>query len=92
MGLGYEVNKPVLDSKAGEAVLQLRSALDKVEAIATWLANNPVVNEVDPLFNDPFNYTADEAYALRMYFSSVDQIRTQNTTLMAIGRKMTGLE
>ncbi|AWN05885.1 hypothetical protein SEA_CRICKO_19 [Streptomyces phage CricKo] len=92
MGLGYEVNKPILDGKAGEAVLQLRSALDKVEAIATWLANNPVVNEVDPLWSDPFNYTADESYALRMYFSSVDQIRTQNGTLMAVGRKMTGLE
>lgn len=91
MGLGLEVNKNVLDMKAAQAVLELRSALDKTEAIAKWLANHPVVDTVDPLVVD-FGYTADEAYALRSYFESVDSIRTGNSNLIDIGRKMTGLE
>lgn len=91
MALGLEVNKGILDIKAAQAVLEMRSALDKTEAIAKWLANHPVVNTEDPLVID-FGYTADEAYALRLYFESVDAIRTNNTTLIDIGRKMTGLE
>jgi len=92
MGLGLEVNKPVLDMKAAQAVLELRSALDKHEAIAAWLANHPVVDGTDPLTTGDFNYTADEAYALRLYFEGVDGIRVNNPNLISTGRKMTGLE
>jgi len=91
MGLGLEVSKQVLDMKAAQAVLELRSALDKTEAITTWLANHPVVDGVDPLIAD-FGYNVDEAYVLRFYFEGVDAIRIANPNLIAVGRKMTGLE
>jgi len=91
MGLGLEVTKQGLDMSAAQAVLELRRALDKHEAIAAWLANHPVVDGVDPMMSD-FGYTADEAYVLRMYFEGVDAIRTANPNLISTGRKMTGLE
>jgi hypothetical protein len=92
MGLGLEVNKGILDVKAAQAVLELRSALDKHEAIAAWLANHPVVEGVDPLTSAEFGYNADEAYAIRLYFEGVDALRVNNPNLIAVGRKMTGLE
>lgn len=91
MGLGLEVSKQVLDMKAAQAVLELRSALDKTEAITTWLANRPVVDGIDPLIAE-FGYNADEAYVLRFYFEGVDAIRVANPNLISTGRKMTGLE
>jgi hypothetical protein len=91
MSLGLDVSKPVLDQKAAQAVLELRSALDKHETIAAWLANHPVVDAVDPLIEE-FGYTADEAYALRYYFEGVENIRAANANLISTGRKMTGLE
>lgn len=92
MGLGLEVGKGTLDNKAAEAVLKLREALDKAETIASWLGNHPVVNAVDPLTSEEFGYNADEAYALRYFFESVAAIRAANESVMAAGRKMTGLE
>lgn len=91
MPIGYEVNASIFNTKVAEAVLAMRSALSKVEGIAAWLTNNPVVDGVDPLVAD-FGYTADEAYAARIYFETVDGIRVNNTNITAIGRKMTGLE
>lgn len=91
MALGLEVTKTVLNTKAAQAVMELRSALDRTEAIAVWLANHPVINGVDPLISD-FEYNADEAYALRLYFEGVDAIRIANPNLISVGRKMTGLE
>lgn len=91
MGLGLEVSKPVLDMKAAQAVLGLRSALDSHETIAAWLANHPVVSGTDPLIAD-FGYNTDEAYVLRFYFEGVEAIRTANPNLISTGRKMTGLE
>lgn len=92
MALGYEVNKGTLDAKCAEAVISVRAALVKVETVAAWLANHPVVESVDPLTAEPFNYSTDEAYAMRLYFESVDSIRSTNTNLTDIGRKMTGLQ
>lgn len=92
MGLGLDVSKPVLDMSVAQAVLELRRALDKHEGIAAWLANHPVIDGTDPLTTDPFGYTADEAYVLRVYFEGVDAIRVANPNLIATGRKMTGLE
>lgn len=91
MGLGLTVDKPTLDMKAAQAVLELRSALDKHEAIAAWLANRPVVNGTDPLESE-FGYNADEAYAIRLYFEGVENIRVSNSNLTTVGRKFTGLE
>lgn len=93
MPLGYEVNKGILDQKAGEAVLSLRAALDQIENVAGWLNNNPnegATPETDPLVTD-FGYTTDEAYVLRIFFETVSQLRIANASVIEIGRKMTGL-
>lgn len=92
MTLGFDVNKQMLDQKAAAAVIAVRSALEKVEAIQSWLGNHPVVDSVDPLTQEPFGYSDDEAYALRLYFGTVDGLRTGNTAMSEVGRKMTGLE
>lgn len=92
MTLGIEVTKQMLDAKVAQAVISVRSALEKVQAIQAWLVNQPVVDNVDPLTQAPFDYTADEAYAIRLYFGSVDSIRTNNASISDVGRKMTGLE
>lgn len=96
MTLGFDVNKQMLDAKAAQAVIAMRSALEKVEAIQAWLANHPVVTtdgvDADPLMVEPFSYSADEAYALRLYFGTVDGLRTSNVSVSDVGRKMTGLE
>lgn len=90
MALGYEVTKPILDSKCAEAVLALRAAFDKIDIISSWLGNHPVVDNIDPLVSE-FDYTVDEAYALRLYFETFESIRVSNANTFDIGRKMTGL-
>lgn len=92
MTLGIEVTPQMLNAKAAQAVIAVRTALEKVETIQAWLANQPVVDNVDPLTEAPFNYTVDEAYAMRLYFGTVDNIRTSNPSISDAGRKMTGLE
>lgn len=91
--LGYVVNKGILDSACGEAVINLRNAFDEVEIIAKWLADHPIVNSVDPLTNDPTfgGYTADEAASMRSYFENMESVRTANQTTFDTGRKMSGL-
>lgn len=91
MTLGLDVNKQSLDAKAAQAVLALRDALDKIESISAWLANTPVVENVDPLIA-VFGYTDDEAYALRLFFGNIAALRTANQSTIDVGRKMTGLE
>lgn len=91
MTLGIEVGKTALDSKMAQAVLAVRAALERVEAVQAWLANHPV-DGIDPLTEDPFNYTEDEAYAARLYFGTVDGLRISNVAMADLGRKMTGLE
>lgn len=91
MSLGYNVDKGTLDMKLADAVMSVRSALAKVESIAAWLANHPS-DGTDPLTQEPFNYTTDEAYVIRVYFESVEALRVGNPSLSGLGRKMTGLE
>jgi len=93
MSLGYDVNKSTLDMKVAQAALLVRSAFEQVETITKWLANHPVDgNNVDPLTLDPFLYSADEAYAMRLYFTTFDGVRTTQANTFDVGRKMTGLE
>jgi len=91
MSIGLEVDKGSLDNKTAQAVLEMRNAFEKVESIAKWLANNPVINTVDPLI-EVYGYNVDEAYVLRFYFEGVDALRVNNLNLLETGRKMTGLE
>lgn len=91
MTLGFDVNKGTLDMKAAQAALGLRSAFDQVETITKWLANHPNPG-TDPLTLEPFNYTADEAYAMRSFFETMDGVRIANAATFDTGRKLTGLE
>lgn len=93
MSLGFDVTKQALDAKVAQAALQLRSAFEKIETITKWLANHPNNGtDPDPLTLDPFLYSADEAYAMRLYFETFDSVRTANASTFDTGRKMTGLE
>lgn len=89
---GLEVTRNMLDMKAADAVLSLREALRKVESIAKWLENTPVVDNIDPLTGPEFNYTPDEAYLIRITFQQLEAIRVSNNTLSETARKLTGLE
>jgi len=94
--LGIQVDRNTIDRKASAAVLNLRSAFEQVETINEWLTNNPTTTDgsgstVDPLINT-YQYSSDEAYALRLFFQTTDGIRTANQSTWDIGRKMTGLE
>lgn len=91
MGLGYDVNKNVIDMKSAGAVIALRSAFEKVEIMAEWLADNPSDGTNDPLVTT-YGYTVDEAYALRVFFETFNTIRINNESMFDVGRKMTGLE
>lgn len=93
MSLGFDVTKPMLDAKVAQAALQLRSAFEHIETITMWLANHPNNGtDPDPLTLEPFSYSVDEAYAMRLYFTTFDGVRTTNQSTFDVGRKMTGLE
>jgi hypothetical protein len=92
MSLGYDVNKGTLDMRAAQTVLMLRQSFDYVEAVSTWLANHPVVNGVDPITQDPFGYTPDEAYVLRSFFETMESFHVANESIFEMGRKISGLE
>ena len=82
-----------MNAKASQAVLELRSAFQKVEAVASYLAYHPQpANEPDPLIA-LFGYTEAEAYALRVVFEALDASRTSlNNTINNVARQITGLE
>jgi hypothetical protein len=89
--LGYYVDQNTINGKAGQAVITLRQAFDQVENLAKFLAMHPKVNNVDPLMTE-FGYTADEAYALRVFFETMYQLQQSNIATFDIGRKLSGLE
>ena len=93
MALGFDVTKQMLDAKVAQAALQLRSAFEHIDTINSWLENHPVPNgTADPLTLEPFGYTSDEAYAMRVYFQTFSTLREDNAATFDVGRKMTGLE
>jgi hypothetical protein len=93
MSLGFDVTKQALDAKVAQAALLLRSAFEQIETVTMWLANHPNNGtDPDPLTLDPFLYTSDEAYAMRLYFTTFDGVRTAQSATFDVGRKMTGLE
>ena len=89
---GIEVSRQGIDSKVGDALLQLRQALDKSYSINKFFVNNPVsVAGVDPLV-EVYGYTVDEAYLLRLVFEGIAEIKDNSSTLEENARKLTGLE
>lgn len=90
--LGYYVDQNTLNMKAAQVAVGLRTVFDQVEGVAAWLGNHPVVDGVDPLVAN-YQYTQDEAYALRLYFDTFEDIRTGPAAeAFTVGRKITGLE
>lgn len=96
MALGYDVTPAALNMKAAQAALAIREAFQKIETLSKWLANHPSVDNGDGTTTDPlvaeFGYTADEAYALRLYVETFQQVSVDKATTFDIGYKMTGLE
>ena len=88
---GVYVGREVIDQKVGQAILHLRFAFEEISHINDFLSNNPSVNNVDPL-TGTFNYTADEAYALRLVFQTLNQVHTDQAAIFATASKFTGLE
>lgn len=89
--VGYEVTKGILDIRSAEAVVELRTAFEKVEIIANWLAHHPN-SGTDPLTLDPFGYTDDEAYALRLFFETFNSVKVANASAFDAGSQISGLE
>lgn len=87
---GYNIDQTLVTSKAMQAVHSLRTSFELVETYAAWLANIPVVNDVDPLIA-VYGFTTDEAYTMRFFFETMENVRTSNETAFDIGRKITGL-
>lgn len=91
---GMQVDRFMLDSKAADAVLDLRRAFDKVEHIAKWLTNNPAkpaADGGDPLISE-FGYSEDDAYVVRVVFQNFDTVRVDNANNFDIASKLTGLD
>lgn len=88
---GIEVSRQGIDSKVGDALLQLRSALDKSYSVNQFFVNNPVVNGEDPLVT-VYGYDEDEAYLLRLVFEGIAAIKASSSALEENARKLTGLE
>lgn len=89
---GFEVNRQTLNMKVGNTALQVREVFEKVETIFAFLGNHPTPEGgSDPLVED-FGFNADEAYAIRLYFESLNNFRINNANVFASGRTLTGLE
>lgn len=89
---GIEVSRQAIDAKVGDALLQLRSALDKSYSVAKFFENNPIPEGgIDPLI-EIYGYDDDEAYLLRLVFQNIAQIKSDSATLEENARKLTGLE
>jgi hypothetical protein len=73
-----------------DAVKAWRAANEKSERIFYWLSDNPVVNGVDPLTQDPFNLDADGAYLYRFVFGGFHDLDVESP--LTAGRKLTGLD
>lgn len=91
---GIYVSRDVIDQKIGYALINLRSAFDQIEHVNQFLVNNPVPAPpgVDPLTAAPFNYTADEAYAMRLVFQNFATEYTNLAANFTTASKFTGLE
>jgi len=88
---GMAVTRDSIDFKTAQAILDLRSAFEKVRHIQQFLVNSPVVNTVDPLVGT-YNYSVDDAYAIRLIFQTFNQVRTDQDSMFVIASKLTGLE
>lgn len=88
---GVEVNRQMLDLKMSQALLDLREAYDKVRIVAKWLANHPAPG-ADPIQDAPFDYTVDEAYAIRLVFETLETSRVNLASTFDVATQLTGLE
>lgn len=92
MALGYDVSKYILDTRAGQAVIQLREAFENVEAVVAYLGNHPrPADQPDPLIA-LHGYTEAEAYTLRVVFEDLGAKKTALQPTFDIARQITGLE
>jgi hypothetical protein len=86
---GIEVSLSSLVMAADEGVRAWREANIKTERIFYWLSDNPVVNGVDPLTQDPYNLDTDGAYLYRFVFGGFHDLDIED--ILAAARKFTAL-
>lgn len=92
---GLQVSRALLDMKAAEAVLAIRDAMSKINTIVKFLDFVPnTADTPDPLTLEPFNYTADEAYLIRVVFQEFGtlSISADLNANLDQARRLTGLE
>jgi hypothetical protein len=87
---GYTVDRVTMDQAMGQTMVMLRNAFEQVSHINQYLVNNPPVNNVDPIMTE-WNYTADEAYAIRLVFQNFAADYTAQAANFQIASKLTGL-
>lgn len=90
---GIPVNRTTLDSRIGTTIIALRDAFEQADHINQFLVNNPVTGTpaVDPLCS-VYNYTADEAYAIRLVFQNFAADYTAQASNFQTASQMTGLD
>lgn len=101
---GANVTRNDLDYAASQALVDLRQAFRKVDAIQTFLVNHPSDAAEGDLLKAPqsgagdptsapsgFGYTDDEAYLIRRVFQDLYDLKQQAAPIQEMGRKLTGL-
>lgn len=87
---GRQVTRMDLDYKVAGTVIAVRQAFESVIAVSAFLAQNPAdAPSGDPLIVK-FEYTADEAYLIRLVFEQLNALDVES--VLAQGRKLTGLD
>lgn len=92
MTVGNEVNKGIFDYKLFTAIVELRTAFEKIDALAAFLAVNPrPQGQPDPL-DAKFSYTPAESYLARNTVESLQAARVSLDGVFNDARQITGLE
>jgi hypothetical protein len=70
VSVGYQVTKATLDNQVGNAVVQLRDALERFEPIKAWLDAT-----ADATLEDaPFGYTSQEVAILKSAVTDITNL------------------
>ena len=95
MAIGFPANKPEIDIRAGQVVINLRTALEDIARIKTWLDGKPDAELID------LGYTSDEVTVLKSAFTDLDSLRKVATAqqgqaepndFLFFARRLTGLQ
>jgi hypothetical protein len=89
MPAGLTVNVSQLNQRAGSIALALKEAYEDAVDLNNWLLN--LTGEPDPLTQEPYNMTADDAYILRTAFADLAYMKTSAFDSSATVKKLWGI-